>query len=79
MIAIPLKPEEVPHVWDRVKPLIEKANTIAAGMRSIIVLSFSTKIFLTAGSKSQAIAAVPPATPKDNKSAINILKKCFFI
>ena len=25
MLAIPLKPEEVPHVWDKVKPLIEKA------------------------------------------------------
>ena len=25
MLAIPLKPEEVPQVWDRVKPLIDKA------------------------------------------------------
>ena len=59
-------------------PLIEKANTMAAVINKIIVLSCSMKIFLTAGSKSQAIAAVPPATPNDKTSAINILKKCFF-
>jgi hypothetical protein len=25
MFAIPLKPQEVPRVWDKVKPLIDKA------------------------------------------------------
>ena len=52
------------------EPLTEKASTMAAGINNIIVLSCSTKIFLTAGSKSHAIAAVPPATQIDKKSAI---------
>ena len=26
MLAMPLKPEEVPQVWDKVKPLIDKVK-----------------------------------------------------
>ena len=50
-------------------PLTEKASTIAIGINSIILLSCSIKIFFIAGSNSQAIAAVPPATAKDKISA----------
>ena len=30
MLAVPLTPDEVPHVWDKVKPIIDKAlkNTV---------------------------------------------------
>ena len=50
------------------------ANTIAIGISQANVSSFSTKIFLTAGSKSQAVADVDPATSTDkNKQKIIVL------
>ena len=60
-------------------PLVVNASIIAAGISNSIDLFCSTKIFLIAGSNSHAIDAVPPATPKDKKSAIIILNKCFFM
>ena len=51
------------------KPLTLNASTIAIGISIIIVLSCSIKTFFTAGSNNHAIAAVPPATQKDKKSA----------
>ena len=59
-------------------PLVVNASIIAAGISNSIDLFCSTKIFLIAGSNSHAIDAVPPATPKDKKSAIIILNTCFF-
>jgi hypothetical protein len=63
----------------RDRPLIVNASIIAAGISNSIDLLCSIKIFLIAGSNSHAIAAVPAATPKDKKSAIIILNKCFFM
>ena len=31
MLAVPLKPEEVPQVWDKVKPIIDKALKYTVG------------------------------------------------
>ena len=61
------------------KPLTVNERTIAKGINKIIALSFSTNIFLIAGSNSQAIDAVPPATPNDNTRAKINLPKCFLI
>ena len=60
-------------------PLEEKATIINIGISQAKVLSWSIKIFFTAGSKSQAVAAVLPATIKERKRARIILLKCFFI
>ena len=43
----------------------------------MLKLSFSIKIFFTAGSNNHAIADVLPATIKDNTKASKILFKCF--
>ena len=52
---------------------------MARGINKSIVESFSTNIFFIAGSNNQAIAAVPPATPKDKikarKSFVKVSKK----
>ena len=60
------------------KPLVQKASTIAIGINRSMVLSCSIKIFFTAGSNNHAIAAVPPATPKDKISASINLYKCLY-
>ena len=54
------------------KPFSENASTMAMGIIVIMDLSCSTKIFLTAGSKSQAIEEVLPATKRENNIAIKI-------
>ena len=56
-------------------PLVAKAKIIAIGISTIIVSSCSINILSIAGSSSHAIAAVLPATPKDNKNEIPILPK----
>ena len=61
------------------KPLLAKAITMATGISNIIVLSCCINIFSTAGSSSQAIVAVLPATPRDKKSEIIIFFKYFFM
>ena len=50
-------------------PLIVNERAIAIGINNIIVVSWSIKIFFTAGSNSHAIAPVEPATTRDKKSA----------
>ena len=54
-----------------------KAITIAIGIKKINDWSLSIKIFLIAGSKSQAIADVLPATKTEKNTDINILSKNF--
>ena len=51
--------------------------TIKAGIDQANTLFCSIKIFLTAGSSSQAIPEVLAATISDNNNAIKILLICF--
>ena len=51
---------------------------MAIGITNAKVLSFSIKIFLTAGSNSQAIEAVVPATTAERASANTSLHICSF-
>ena len=59
-------------------PLLEKAMIIKIGIDQAKVLSCSINIFLTAGSRSQAIPEVLPATTIERTKAIKIFFKCFF-
>ena len=61
------------------RPFVVKAKIIKTGINHAKVLSCSIKIFLTAGSNSQAIPYVLPATKIDNIRAKKILFKCFLI
>ncbi len=56
-------------------PFVAKAKTMATGISTIMVSSFSINIFSIAGSSNHAIDAVLPATPKDNKRESTILGK----
>ena len=56
---------------------IVKATAIAKGIKSINDWSCSINSFLIAGSNNQAMAAVPPATAKENIRDKNNLPKCF--
>ena len=59
-------------------PFVEKETIINRGINHAKVLSFSINIFFTAGSSSQAIPEVLPATNIDKTSATIILLICFF-
>ena len=48
---------------------------MAKGINKINSLSFSTKIFLIAGSNNQAMEAVEPAIKMENNNAISILSR----
>ena len=50
---------------------------IKIGINQASVRSCSIKIFFTAGSSSQAIPEVLPATKIDKNKAMSILDKCF--
>ena len=56
-----------------------KAKTIAMGIIQAKVLSLSIKIFFTAGSNNQAVAAELVATIIESARESNILLKCFLI
>jgi len=58
--------------------LLEKATIISMGIVQAKSLSWSINIFFTAGSSSQAIPAVLPATITDKKRAIKIFLICFY-
>jgi len=58
-------------------PFPLNATIIRRGITHISVESFSIKIFFTAGSSSQAIDAVHPATIIDKSKDKKILSKCF--
>ena len=59
------------------KPLVVKAKTIINGIKKINDWSFSINNFFIAGSKSQAIAEVLPATRIENNADKIILSKYF--
>ena len=59
-------------------PLAEKVIIIKTGISQAKVLSWSINIFFTAGSKSQAVPAVLPATIIDKNRATRILLNLFF-
>ena len=60
-------------------PLTAKAIIINKGITSINVWSFSINIFLIAGSRSQAIDEVLPATIIEKKTESNILLRYFLV
>ena len=61
----------------KLSPFVENAKTIAIGISQAKVLSWSIKIFFTAGSSSHAVADVLPATNMDKTKDRIILFKCF--
>ena len=60
------------------RPFVVKATTIIKGINIINDLSFSIKSFFIAGSRSQAIDDVLPATKIEKKAESIILSKYFF-
>ena len=60
-------------------PLAVKAIIIARGIKKISVWFFSIKIFSIAGSKSQAIDDVLPATIIEKKAAKKMLIRCLLV
>ena len=79
MITDDEQPDMIQEFRNNDKPFVVKAKIIVNGINHANVLSCSTKIFFTAGSKSQAILDVLPATRIERASAKNILLRCFTI
>ena len=61
------------------KPLTVKAITIARGITSNNVLSFSMNIFSIAGSSNHAMAEVAAATHKEKNTDKKILGRYCFV
>ena len=68
-----LKPTLVIFILARYSeiPFAENTTIIRIGINQARVLSWSIKIFLTAGSNSHAVADVVPATTSDKKRQKN--------
>ncbi len=60
-------------------PFVANATIIKKGITNIKAWSLLINIFSIAGSKSQAVAEVLPATKIEKKTAKNILCKYFFV
>ena len=61
------------------KPLVAKATIMRNGIKNIKLWSFSIKSFFIAGSKSQAIDDVLPATIIEKKAANKMLTRCLLV